>query len=75
MLLEFAIEEAKLKMKDLAICWRDQANAFNLPFLMTCSTIQSLPVPHVLNDILSNIFQENTSQFVFSNKLVLVKPI
>jgi hypothetical protein len=75
MLLEFAIEEAKLKKKDLAICWRDQANAFNSPFLMTCSTIQSLPVPHVLNDILSNIFQENTSQFVFSNKLVLVKPI
>ncbi|EFX76885.1 hypothetical protein DAPPUDRAFT_248520 [Daphnia pulex] len=35
MLLEFAIEEAKLKKKDLAICWREQANAFNSPFLMT----------------------------------------
>jgi hypothetical protein len=75
MLLEFAIEEAKLKKKDLAICWLDLANAFDSPFLMTCSTHQSLPIPPVLHDILSNIYQENTSQFVVSKALFLVKPI
>ncbi len=75
MLLEFAIEEAKLKKKYLDICWLDLANAFDSPFLMTCSTHQSLPIPPVLHDILSNIYKENTSQFVVSKALFLVKPI
>ncbi len=53
MLLESAIEEAKLKKVNLTICLLDLANAFgSLPHDFLHQLFESLPIPNELRDIL-----------------------
>jgi hypothetical protein len=75
MLLESAIEEAKLKKTRLTICWLDLANAFgSLPHYFLHQLFQSLPIPTELRDILSNIYTNSIFQFVVNKELVTVHP-
>ena len=75
MLLQSAIEEAKLRKRVLTICWLDLANAFgSLPHDFLNQLFDSLPVPPVLREILTDIYRENIFQFVVGQELVTIKP-
>ncbi|XP_046651115.1 uncharacterized protein LOC124342196 [Daphnia pulicaria] len=75
MLLESAIEQAKLKKSRLTICWLDLANAFgSLPHDFLHQLFQSLPIPTELRDILTDIYTNSIFQFVVNKELVTVHP-
>ncbi|XP_046632270.1 uncharacterized protein LOC124311947 [Daphnia pulicaria] len=75
MLLESAIEEAKLKKSNLTICWLDLANAFgSLPHDFLHQLFASLPIPTVLRDLLSDIYTDSIFQFVVGRELITVHP-
>jgi hypothetical protein len=75
MLLEASIEQAKLRKRDLTICWLDLANAFgSLPHEFLNQLFLSLPLPDDLRSILSDIYRENTLQFVAGRELINIKP-
>lgn len=68
MLLECAIEQAKLKKRNLTICWLDLANAFgSLPHDFIFQLFSSLPIPDALRNILMDIFSDNIFQFVIGS--------
>jgi hypothetical protein len=65
MLLECAIEQAKLKKRNLTICWLDLANAFgSLPRDFLFQLFSSLPISYALRNILMDIYSDNIFQFV-----------
>ena len=75
MLLEASIEQAKLRKRDLTICWLDLANAFgSLPHEILNELFLSLPLPEYFRSILSDIYRENTLQFVTGRELITIKP-
>ncbi len=65
MLLEAAIEEARSQKGSVTICWLDLANAFgSLPHDYLNQVFCSLPLPHVLRSLLTDIYRDNEFHFV-----------
>jgi hypothetical protein len=75
MLLECAIEQAKLKKRNLTICWLDLANAFgSLPHDFLYQLFSSLPIPDALRNILRDIYSDNIFEFVVGSEIVSIRP-
>jgi hypothetical protein len=75
MLLECAIEQAKLKKRNLTICWLDLANAFgSLPHDFLYQLFSSLPIPDALRHILRDIYSDNIFEFVVGSEIVSIRP-
>jgi hypothetical protein len=75
MLLECAIEQAKLKKRNLTICWLDLANAFgSLPHDFLYQLFSSLPIPDALRNILRDIYSDNIFEFFVRSEIVSIRP-
>jgi hypothetical protein len=71
MLLEFTIEQAKPKKRNLTIFWLDLANAKgSLLHDFLSQLFSSLSIPNALRNILMDIYSDNIFQFVVGSKLV-----
>jgi hypothetical protein len=60
-----AIAYSKKKKRDLSIVFLDLTNAFgSLPHAYLDALFQSLPIPVVLKDLLSDIYRNNSADFM-----------
>ena len=74
-LLQTARDEAIRLKKDLVITWLDLTNAFgSIPHGILDELFKSLPVPEILRKLLSDIYCNNTMEFVVGRETIVIHP-
>ena len=75
-LLQTAIDEAKKNYGDLSIAWLDLTNAFGaIPHPVLGQLFQSLPIPDLLRQHLTDIYTDNHWEFVCGEGSVEAQPV
>ena len=75
-LLQTAIDEAKKNYGDLSIAWLDLTNAFGaIPHPVLGQLFESLPIPDLLRQHLTDIYTDNHWEFVCEEGSVEAQPV